>query len=232
MLRVKNISKSYRSGEQDQVVIHRLNMELQKGSFAGILGPSGCGKSTLLNICGLITQPDSGEIYWQGKDLSRLNMSQLSTLRRRNIGFIFQNFHLIPVMSAWDNVAYPLQLLNTPKVILQKQVQLVLEQVGLADMAHKKPTQLSGGQQQRVAIARALVKQPQLIIADEPTANLDADTALSVTRLLHRLSREYRTTVLVATHDTRLVPWCDQVYHIEKGHLAVDAQTQVQEAVA
>lgn len=219
MFSLRNLSKAYQAGDQQQQVLHQLNLDLQQGSFAAILGPSGCGKSTLLNICGLITPPDQGQILWQGQELSALSANQLSLFRRRYLGYIFQSYQLIPVMSAWDNVAYPLMLLNTPKALLQQRVATVLDQVGLAGMEHKRPQQLSGGQQQRVAIARALVKQPQLIIADEPTANLDADTALVVTRLLHKLCRQYRTTVLIATHDARLMPWCDQIFHIERGHL-------------
>ncbi len=219
MLSLRNISKAYQAGEQQQQVLHQLSLDLPQGSFAAILGPSGCGKSTLLNICGLINPADSGEIHWQGENLNKLSANQLSLFRRRYLGYVFQSYQLIPVMSAWDNIAYPLMLLNTPKALMQERVAQVIDQVGLTGMAHKKPSQLSGGQQQRVAIARALVKQPQLIIADEPTANLDADTALIVTRLLHKLCRQYGTTVLIATHDPRLMPWCDQVFHIAQGHL-------------
>ncbi|MFY0664647.1 MAG: ABC transporter ATP-binding protein [Natronospirillum sp.] len=225
MLALTHISKSYAVGIEQQQVLNDVSLTLNPGDFTALIGPSGSGKSTLLNICGLIDQPNSGQVIWQNRDISKASRSQLTQIRRDAIGFIFQTFNLIPVMSAWDNVAYPLLLTNTPAQDIQHRVDAVLDAVGLRELAHKRPDKLSGGQRQRIAIARALVKQPQLIVADEPTASLDQDTALTVTLLLKDLAQAYGAAVVVATHDDRLTPWCDRICRIEHGQL-VEAPPQ------
>ncbi|WLD57201.1 ABC transporter ATP-binding protein [Salinispirillum sp. LH 10-3-1] len=219
MLALTHITKSYAVGIEQQQVLNDVSLTLNPGDFTALIGPSGSGKSTLLNICGLINQPNSGRVIWQDRDISKASLSQLTQIRRDAIGFIFQTFNLIPVMSAWDNVAYPLLLTNTSAQDIQHRVDAILDAVGLRELAHKRPDKLSGGQRQRIAIARALVKQPQLIVADEPTASLDQDTALTVTRLLKDLAQAYGSAVVVATHDDRLTPWCDRICRIEHGQL-------------
>lgn len=225
MLTLKHIQKSYIVGTQQQPVLNDVSLDLLPGDFTALVGPSGSGKSTLLNLCGLIDQPDSGQVIWHDEDITHASRARLTQIRRDTIGFVFQSFNLIPVMSAWDNVAYPLLLNNTPAAALQQRVDAVLDDVGLRELAHQRPDQLSGGQRQRIAIARALVKRPQLIVADEPTASLDQDTALLVTRLLKDLAQAYGAAVVVATHDDRLTPWCERICRLEHGHL-VDTQSQ------
>lgn len=226
MLTLQHIAKAYRVGALPQPVLRDAELTLHAGEFTALVGPSGSGKSTLLNICGLIDRPDSGHIHWQGQDITHHNHAEWTQLRRNAIGFIFQGFNLIPVMTVWDNVAYPLWLTHIPQAEIDDAVAAVLQAVGLTDMARKRPDELSGGQRQRVAIARALVKRPNLIVADEPTASLDQDTALNVIQLLRELARSYGSAVVVATHDDRLLPFCDHLYRMDHGRiLPVPSQT-------
>lgn len=221
MLSLQHIAKSYRVGTAQQPVLIDAELTLQPGEFTALVGPSGSGKSTLLNICGLIDRPDNGHIHWQGQDITHHSHAAWTRLRRNSIGFIFQGFNLIPVMNVRDNVAYPLWLTHTPKADIQREIEAVLDAVGLADMALKRPGELSGGQRQRVAIARALVKRPALIVADEPTASLDQDTALNVIQLLRDLARSYGSAVVVATHDDRLLPFCDHLCRMDHGRIVL-----------
>lgn len=219
LMTVDKVSKSYRVGETDQRVLSGVDLSLQAGEFVGLVGPSGCGKTTLLNICGLIDQPDNGQLYWHDRVLTGLSGAALTDLRRRTFGFVFQEFNLIPVMSARDNIAYPLMLLGLSRKEQAERVTALANAVGIGSLLDKRPAHLSGGQRQRVAIARALAKRPELIIADEPTASLDEETALTVVDLLRTLSREFNTTVLVATHDIRLSRWCDRLIRLHQGRL-------------
>jgi putative ABC transport system ATP-binding protein len=219
LLKAENIGKSYGNGAAKTQVLTQASFNLAAGEFVTLLGPSGSGKSTLLNICGLIDRPDSGTLFNFDENLIAFSPAKLTEFRRRNIGFIFQNFNLIPVMTAAANVAYPLFLLNWAEQDITKRVEEVLAQVGLSDFAKCRPEQLSGGQNQRVAIARALVKKPSLIIADEPTASLDSDTAVTVVDLMKKLANEQGTACLVATHDERLLPFCDQILHVHHGKI-------------
>lgn len=230
MLTLQQISKSYRVGRANQIVLQDVNLTISQGSFSALVGPSGSGKSTLLNLCGLIDRPDAGRVVWQGRDIAGASVAELTNLRRNHIGFVFQSFNLIPVMSVTDNVAFPLLLNNLDRAEVRARVAAGLDAVGLSDQADKKPGDLSGGQRQRVAIARALIKRPALVVADEPTANLDQDTALTVIDLMQQLSREYGTAVVVATHDTRLLPWCDHAWRVDHGSLTA-AQTDTREVL-
>lgn len=225
LLRTHQLTKSYRLGEVDQRVLTGVDLSLTSGEFVGLVGPSGCGKTTLLNLCGLIDRPDSGQLFWHDRELTGQTEAELTELRRRTIGFVFQDFNLIPVMSAADNIAYPLMLLGLSRSEQNERVRQLAAAVGLESMLDQRPARLSGGQRQRVAIARALAKRPELIIADEPTASLDEDTALSVVELLRELGRQYGTTVLVATHDARLTRWCDRLIRLHHGHLVHNPQT-------
>lgn len=232
MLSLDRVSKSYVSGQGRQWVLDGVSFALEPASFTALVGPSGCGKSTLLNLCGLIDRPDRGRVLWQQEDLGRVSEARLTEIRRLHLGFVFQSFNLIPVMSVWDNIAYPLMLTQTTKVEQKRRVAELIDAVGLSDFSHKRPDELSGGQRQRVAIARALVKQPALIIADEPTASLDEDTALVVIRLMKDLSHQYQTSVVFATHDARLTPFCDQLYRLDHGRLIPNPEPATEELVS
>lgn len=219
ILRTSHLAKSYRMGDVTQRVLKDIDLSLEIGEFVGLVGPSGCGKTTLLNLCGLIDRPDRGELYWHDRNLVDSPRAELTELRRRSVGFVFQEFNLIPVMTAWDNIAYPLMLLGLSRPEQRDRVTELAEAVGIAPWLQNKPAALSGGQRQRVAIARALAKRPDLIIADEPTASLDGETALGVVDLLRTLSLSSGTTVLVATHDARLSRWCDRLIQLHQGEL-------------
>lgn len=219
VLRVENIVKEVGEGSAKQSVLAGADLSLTAGEFVTILGPSGSGKSTFLNICGLLERPDSGGIYFKDQLLGKYTRQQTAQFRRRHLGFVFQSFNLVPVMTVYDNVAYPLMLLNLKKTQVHDQVMPILQQVGLEQHVNKKPGQLSGGQCQRVAIARALVKQPELIIADEPTASLDGQSALKIIELMKSLAKKQGSACLIATHDQRILEFSDRVFEVDRGML-------------
>lgn len=220
-LELRGVGKRYRlaDGEGSVAALRQVDLVLPAGAFAAIEGPSGSGKSTLLNVCGLIDQIDDGEYFLQGDNVAGLDEAARTRLRRQSIGFIFQGFHLIPVLTVAENVAYALWLLGVDQPESRRRVAEVLDAVGLAAEAGRRPGQLSGGQRQRAAIARALVKRPQLVIADEPTANLDTATALSIIDLMHGLGSQGGATFLIATHDHRMAARCDIVHRMGDGVL-------------
>jgi putative ABC transport system ATP-binding protein len=213
------IVKHYRMGEEDIPALRGIDLAVSPGTFAAVRGPSGSGKSTLLNICGLIDAPDAGSYLLAGQDVAGLDEAERTLIRRRAIGFVFQSYNLVPVMSVRDNVEYPLLLLGRPAGERRQRVDEILAQVGLTGLADRRPDQLSGGQRQRVAIARALVKSPTLVIADEPTANLDTATAAQVIDLMKALGHQHGATFLIATHDDRMTAHCDTVHAITDGVL-------------
>ena len=213
------IVKHYRMGAEDIPALKGIDLTVPAGAFVAIRGPSGSGKSTLLNVCGLIDSFDAGSYRLAGEDVGGLDERAKTMIRRRRIGFVFQSYNLIPVMSARDNVEYPLLLADLPAAERRARVAAVLDQVGLTGLAERRPDQLSGGQRQRVAIARALVKSPTLVIADEPTANLDTATASQVIDLMKMLGRQHGATFLVATHDDRMTAHCDEVRSLTDGVL-------------
>ncbi|WP_230390871.1 ABC transporter ATP-binding protein [Reinekea sp. G2M2-21] len=221
----RHVSKSYLSGGKPISVLTDASLSVDEGQFVTILGPSGSGKSTLLNICGLIETLDGGELIHKNTVLNKLTQRQRTDYRRQHLGFIFQSFNLVPVMTVADNVAYPLMLLDWSEADKKQRVREVLKQVGLSDFADKKPEQLSGGQSQRVAVARALVKRPSIIIADEPTASLDAETATQVIEQMKALATEQGTACLIATHDPRLLPYSDSVLHVDHGLIVRESVT-------
>ncbi|MCG7495632.1 ABC transporter ATP-binding protein [Vibrio sp. Of7-15] len=221
MIRFENIYKSYKLGETETVALHGASASISKGETVALVGPSGSGKSTLLNICGLLDNNYQGVLEIDGEKVSR-DEHTITTLRREKLGFIFQHYNLIPVMTALENVEYPLMLSPLSKAERKNRALSVLESVGLKEQANKRPDQLSGGQQQRVAIARALVKNPLLVIADEPTANLDTETASLVIDLMKNLGRQSNTTFLVATHDERMTSRCDRVIRLQDGLINQD----------
>jgi putative ABC transport system ATP-binding protein len=195
-----------------------VSLAVKAGEFLAVAGPSGSGKTTLLNLIGCLDTPTSGEVAIDGEAIGGLSAGRRADLRARKLGFVFQTFNLIPVLTAWENVEYPL-LLQRRRGDVAKRVQAALEHVGLADRARHRPTELSGGQQQRVAIARALVTEPALVLADEPTANLDSRTGSEIVELMRRLNRERGTTFVFSTHDPRIVNAADRVLQISDGRL-------------
>ncbi len=216
---LEKITKTYHLGEMQVEALKGIDLKIYYGEFVSIGGPSGSGKSTLLNICGLIDAADGGRYLLEGSEVSGLSQNQLTRIRRERVGFIFQNFNLIPVMTARENVEYPLLLTDMKRAERTAVVADIIARVGLEPCAHHLPDQLSGGQRQRVAIARALVKKPALVIADEPTANLDTTTANQIIDLMHQLGEERRTTFLIATHDERMAAHCHRTLHLIDGEV-------------
>ena len=216
---IRNLSKIYRQGEIDVTALDHLSLDIAAAEFLALMGPSGSGKSTLLHIIAGVDRPTSGECRVQGVDVTRLNESELADWRNQNVGFIFQTFNLIPVLTAAENVELPLLLTRLNHAQRRKQVETALELVGLADRAKHLPRQLSGGQEQRVAIARALVTDPKLIVADEPTGNLDSHSAQEVLGVLQALRRDAGKTVIMVTHDPKAAAFGTRQIHLEKGEL-------------
>jgi putative ABC transport system ATP-binding protein len=219
VVRLSGAKKSYRIGQSRVHALRGVDLEVRAGEMIALTGPSGSGKSTLLNLCGLIDTPDEGEREIDGAAISGLSEIQLTYLRRQKIGFVFQGFNLVPVMTVFDNVEYPLLLLGVPAAQRRARVEKALSRVGLSGYERRLPDALSGGQRQRVAIARALVKEPRLVIADEPTGNLDSLTAEQIVDLLREIAREHGAAVLVATHDDRMTRHCDRVLRLTDGEI-------------
>ncbi|WP_417069538.1 ABC transporter ATP-binding protein [Niveibacterium terrae] len=219
VVHLNGISKSYRMGEVGVRALSDASLSVSPGEMLALTGPSGSGKSTLLNIAGLIDCADSGRYLLEGREVGALDEHERALLRRVAIGFIFQGFNLVPVMSVADNVDYPLFLSGVPTAERRKRVGEMLAKVGLSEQAARRPDALSGGQRQRVAVARALIKTPRLVIADEPTANLDSQTANQVISLIRELCHEEGAACLVATHDSRMSDRCDRVLAMRDGCL-------------
>lgn len=213
------VNKTYRRGGEELRVLVNLDLEIPEGDFAALMGPSGSGKSTILNIAGGLDRADSGTVIVAGEDITRQSNRQLARWRARHIGFVFQSFNLVPVLSALENVSLP--LLNTPldRTARKKQAEFALDIVGLSDRRGHRPSQLSGGQEQRVAIARALATDPDLILADEPTGDLDRETANEVMNLLQRLNQELGKTILMVTHDQVAAEQSKRILSMDKGEL-------------
>jgi putative ABC transport system ATP-binding protein len=217
---IRNLSKIYAQGEIQVTALDKITLDIATGEFLTLMGPSGSGKSTLLHIIAGVDRPTSGECLVQGVDVTKLNESQLADWRNQNVGFVFQTFNLIPVLTAFENVELPLLLTRLGRAQRRKQVEAALELVGLADRMHHLPKQLSGGQEQRVAIARALVTDPKLVVADEPTGNLDSHSAQEVLGILQSLSRQAGKTVIMVTHDPKAAAFGSRSIHLEKGELS------------
>ncbi|MGQ0383602.1 MAG: ABC transporter ATP-binding protein [Gammaproteobacteria bacterium] len=223
MIRVRNVHKSYVRGKQQVEVLHGLTLDIPKGDFVALMGPSGSGKTTLLNLIGGLDRPTAGEIEVGGERIDRLASGALAKWRARNIGFVFQFYNLMPVLTAERNVELPLLLTRLSAAERRKSVAVALEIVGLTDRARHKPRELSGGQEQRVAIARALVSDPTVLICDEPTGDLDRRTADEILGLLQVLNREHGKTVVMVTHDPKAAEFARRTLHLEKGQLLEQA---------
>jgi putative ABC transport system ATP-binding protein len=217
---ILGLSKLYKQGEINVTALHNISLEIYRGEFLALMGPSGSGKSTLLHIIAGIDRPTNGQCMVQGVDVTKLNESGLADWRNQNVGFIFQTFNLIPVvLTAYENVELPLLLTRLKSRERRKLVESALELVGLIDRKSHLPKQLSGGQEQRVAIARALVTDPQLVVADEPTGNLDSQSAHDVLEILRTLSQQAGKTVIMVTHDPKAAAFGTRTIHLEKGEL-------------
>jgi putative ABC transport system ATP-binding protein len=219
VVRVLGVHKYFKRGSERVDVLNGLHVEVPEGEFLGLMGPSGSGKTTLLNLIAGLDRPSEGEV-WVGNDLiSKMSEAQLSSWRTRSIGFIFQFYHLLPVLSAYENVELPLLLLPLTKAQRREQVTTALELVGLSDRMKHRPGQLSGGQQQRVGIARAIVTDPKLIVADEPTGDLDSKSAGEILNLLEEVRKILNKTIIMVTHDPRAAERADRTLHLDKGQL-------------
>ncbi|NQZ10389.1 MAG: ABC transporter ATP-binding protein [Algicola sp.] len=226
VVKLKGVSRYFPVGNKPITALDKLDLTLERGEFVVLRGASGSGKSTLLNLIGAMDDPNEGEVFIHGKALSSLSDKQKSQLRSHYIGFIFQSFNLIPVLTALENVQYPLSLQRIANNEAKDRAAQALAQVGLADFIHRRPNQLSGGQMQRVAIARALVTKPDIILADEPTANLDSETSKQIMDLLGSLNRETGVTFLFATHHDFVLSRASRILELKDGHIVKDEQLQ------
>lgn len=219
LVEIRHVSKSYQRGEQVVPVLTDINLDIGQGDFVALMGPSGSGKSTLLNLVAGIDKPDGGAIRVAGADITQLSEGELAGWRAANVGFIFQFYNLMPVLNAFENVELPLLLTDLSRGERRARVAMTLSLVGLADRMDHKPNELSGGQQQRVAIARALVSDPLLVIADEPTGDLDRQSAADILGLLDRLNTELGKTIVMVTHDPRAAEAAHHLIYLDKGQL-------------
>jgi putative ABC transport system ATP-binding protein len=216
----RGIVKIYERGGQELVVLDGLDLDVEDGEWVSLMGPSGSGKTTLLNLLGGLDVPDAGSIAVDGEEIVGLSPSELGAWRSRHIGFVFQLYNLLPVLTAWQNVELPLQLTSLGRRERRRQVELALDVVGLADRMDHRPAQLSGGQQQRVAIARAIATDPSFLLADEPTGDLDAKSAGEILDLLDTLHRQHGKAIVMVTHDPHAAERADRLVHLEKGVIA------------
>ena len=219
IVQIRSLSKAYRRDSMEIPVLRDITLEVPEGEFLGLMGPSGSGKTTLLNLIAGIDRPDAGAVTVAGTDVTKLSESELARWRARHIGFVFQFYNLIPVLTAYENVELPLLLTSLSKAERRKHVETALALVGLQDRIHHYPRQLSGGQEQRVAIARALATDPTILVADEPTGDLDRKSAEEVLTLLERLNKEFKKTIVMVTHDPHAAERAHIVRHLDKGEL-------------
>jgi putative ABC transport system ATP-binding protein len=217
---LKGVCKSYGRGDRTLVVLDGVDMRITRGSFIALMGPSGSGKSTMLNLMAGIDRPDRGEIFFDGQRIDNWSQSQLTAWRARHVGFVFQNYNLLPMLSAFRNVEMPLLLTAAGKADRRDKIEAALELVGLSDSRHKLPSEMSGGQQQRVAIARAIVANSSTLLCDEPTGNLDAKSSVEILSTLRLLHDDFGKTIVMVTHDPRAAEYAGKVYALEKGQFA------------
>lgn len=218
LVRLENVTKVYQTGEVPVQALNKINLEIQKKSFVSFIGPSGSGKSTLLNLIGCLDKPTEGKVMVNNVEVGLFNRTESAAFRSKTIGFVFQNFNLIPVLTVYENVEYPLLMLDhLPAKERSDRVLRLLEKVGMSDQNKKYPNQISGGQKQRVAVARALVTNPQIVLADEPTANLDHKTAFKVINIMKEMTNEFGTTFIFSTHDPKIVGEAEVIYTLEDG---------------
>lgn len=219
MIRLQNVHKSYGTLEKKVPVLTDINLKIERGEFISIMGPSGSGKSTLMNLLGLLDRPSSGHYFFEHQEISEFQNEQLAKLRNESVGFIFQDFLLLPKMNLIDNVALPLlyQQVSQPERVARSKA--MLASVGLKELVNRKPSELSGGQQQRAAVARALITKPKIILADEPTGALDSITGQEIFNLLKGLNKQEKTTIIVVTHDQNIASQCQKIIRLEDGKI-------------
>ena len=217
-----NISKVYNPETIPVYAVNNVHLHLQRGEFTALVGPSGSGKTTLLNLIGGLDKPDEGNIYINGIDITKLSANELIDFRLKNIGFVFQSFNLIPVLTAKENVEFIMQLQKIKRTDREKRVEILFKQIGLEDKLNERPSKLSGGQQQRIAVARALASKPQFILADEPTANLDSKSASNLLDIMAKLNKEENITFLFSTHDQRVIDRARRVITLVDGRIIND----------
>ena len=220
MVKLTDVHKSYKSGEIEVKVLEGLNLEIEKGEFVALIGPSGSGKTTILNIIGALDRADSGKVEVAGVDITNKTEHELTKFRADHLGYVFQDFNLIEVFSVFENVNFPLKVIHKKRD--DEKVKNLLKDIGMSDQINKFPDQLSGGQKQRVAVARALVTDPLIVLADEPTANLDSVTSHKVIELMRKMQREFNTTFIFSTHDTHLIDEVDRVLYLQDGKIIKD----------
>jgi len=223
IITIENLVKSFPIGGGEFTALNGISLDFEKGEFSGIVGPSGSGKTTLLNILGSLDTPSKGQTNVLGTTSTQMSPKVAANLRKKHIGFIFQTYNLMPVYTVYENVEFPLLLIKTPVAERKKAVLEALEWVGLSDKIKSKPPQLSGGESQRVAIARAMVKKPDLVLADEPTANLDAENSHHILQTMEKLNKELQTTFVFATHDEKVIGYLRRIIRLEDGRVVEDA---------
>ncbi len=222
LIALSQVSKVFKVGEENFTALHEVSLEIGSGAFMSFVGPSGSGKTTLLNLIGGLDVPTTGNIFFKDRDLSSMSREQMAEYRRENIGFIFQTYNLLPVYSVYENVLFPLLLNGDKEKDVRDRVMEIVAKVGLTDQLKKRPAQLSGGQCQRVAIARALVKDPLVILADEPTANLDTENSLQILELMRELNQQYQAAVIFSTHDEKVTRYVRREVKLEDGRIVSD----------
>jgi len=224
VVKIENVTRAYQVGKLETQALRGVNLTIENGEFTALVGPSGSGKTTLLQMIGCLDQPTKGNVFINGKEATKLNRNQRADLRRETIGFVFQFFALIPTLTAYENVEMPLLLNGLGAADRKKRVNEMLEAVGLNDHSHHRPDQLSGGQQQRVAVARALSINPKLVLADEPTANLDTENGKQVMEIMQKLNQETGVTFVFATHDPRVIGYAKRVVTLQDGLIEKDTK--------
>jgi len=229
ILKIKNLTKSFRSSDKKLTVLDDISFTIERGISCAIVGPSGSGKTTLLGLCAGLDKPTSGDVLLNDKNISALDETQLSSIRNRQIGFVFQSFQLIETLTALENVMVPIELRGTPYRKVEKQALELLDSVGLSDRTDHYPNQLSGGEQQRVGLARAFIHSPDILFADEPTGNLDGDTGEQIEDLLFDLNKKQGTTLVIVTHDIELAQKCDRIIRLKNGVIESDGLPVIEE---
>ncbi len=224
LIECRGLERTYRRGSEEIKPLEDLDLDIDSGRFVALMGPSGSGKTTLLNLLAGIDRPTAGSLVIDGREVHRLSGGALARWRSESVGYVFQLYNLVPVLSAYENVELPLLLHGLPRRERHRRVAAALDMVGIADRSRHRPNQLSGGQEQRVAIARAIVADPTIILADEPTGDLDRESATIIMSLLARLNDELGRTIVMVTHDPKTTSWCDIVLHLEKGRLIEAAE--------
>ncbi|NIM03494.1 ATP-binding cassette domain-containing protein [bacterium] len=222
LVEIENLVKRYPMGKSQFTALKNINLQFEKGEYSGIIGPSGSGKTTLLNIIGSLDIPSEGSATVLGKKIEKLSHREAARLRSRHMGFIFQTYNLLPVYTVFENVEFPLLIMKMPEKERKKKVMDALEWLGMTDKVDSRPAQLSGGESQRVAVARAIVKQPELVLADEPTANLDAENSYNILERMVKLNKELKTTFIFATHDEKVIRYLERKIYLVDGQVARD----------